>query len=48
MAKLKKNFKGGLDSLIESSLGITKEDVEKSRMEREQQKNAEANAAKAL
>lgn len=39
MAKLKKNFKGGLDSLIESSLGITKEDVERSRMEREQQEN---------
>lgn len=48
MAKLKKNFKGGLDSLIESSLGITKEDVEKSRMEREQQKNAETNAAEGV
>lgn len=38
MAKLKKNFKGGLDSLIESSLGITKEDVERSRMEKEEAK----------
>ncbi|MBR4215659.1 MAG: hypothetical protein IKR94_10105 [Bacteroidales bacterium] len=36
MAKLKKNFKGGLDSLIESSLGITKEDIERNRMEQEQ------------
>lgn len=35
MAKLKKNFKGGLDSLIESSLGITKEDIERNRMEQE-------------
>lgn len=41
MAKLKKNFKGGLDSLIESSLGITKEDIERSRMEREEQQNAQ-------
>lgn len=40
MAKLKKNFKGGLDSLIESSLGITKEDVERSRMEKEEAKAA--------
>ncbi len=40
MAKLKKNFKGGLDSLIESSLGITKEDVERSRMEKEGAKAA--------
>lgn len=38
MVKLKKNFKGGLDSLIESSLGITKEDVERSRMEKEEAK----------
>ena len=40
MAKLKKNFKGGLDSLIESSLGITKEDVERSRIEREQEQQS--------
>ena len=40
MAKLKKNFKGGLDSLIESSLGITKEDVERSRIEKEEAKAA--------
>ncbi len=40
MAKLKKNFKGGLDSLIESSLGITKEDVERSRIETEEAKAA--------
>ena len=42
MAKLKKNFKGGLDSLIESSLGITKEDIERNRMEQEQQATATA------
>ena len=42
MAKLKKNFKGGLDSLIETSLGITKEDIERNRMEQEQQATATA------
>ena len=45
MAKLKKNFKGGLDSLIESSLGITKEDIERSRIEREEQQKEQQSTA---
>ncbi|MCQ2973182.1 MAG: hypothetical protein MJ211_00035 [Bacteroidales bacterium] len=44
MAKNKKNFKGGLDNLIETSLGITKEDIVRQRAEKDDNSDNNSNS----